>query len=544
MTVVTRPRPGRDVHAPMPKLRAEPAVERHAARTAQGAAVAARRELALLAVILLAGLFVRGLVAQRGLWLDETITYTQIHGLSLSEVVSRQFNGVHPPLFHILTSLWTGVVGDSPLGMRSLSIAWSAVGILAVWAWSKEAMPARSGLPAAALAAFSPFAVWYGTEARMYAQLFALAAITGWLVWRTMARGASTRRIVGLTLVATAFAFTHYFALLIIGSLGVIALSQVFVAEHRRRALAMCGALATSVGLLAIWGVVVALSRTAEPLTTVFAKPDFFTVVIAGLEMLTGFHDYVSLGIAAAAWPLLCVAVIVALPHLGRPHWRTAGLALCVGLPIAALIAAAVLRSSSVFDSRYLTVAVPAAYVLGGRVWLGIGAGRIRAVLAAVLIAAGIASTVQQNYDRGNPRLYGLRDAITTVNTYARPGDGVLIVPEVLELNGTDPVLGYYPLAPGLRRFDTTPEGRAGTVAPEEMLTRLRETFPRRIWVVYGYDALSYAAGGDQRAGETSGGAISAEFDGFLSGKSKKLASVRFPNVTLTAYEMNWRGER
>ena len=51
-----------------------------------------------------------------------------------------------------------------------------------------EALPRRSALPAATFAALSPFAVWYATEVRMYAQVLALTALAGWLAYRVLAR--------------------------------------------------------------------------------------------------------------------------------------------------------------------------------------------------------------------------------------------------------------------------------------------------------------------------------------------------------------------
>jgi mannosyltransferase len=494
----------------------------------------------LLPVLVLAGaLLVRLAVSDRSLWLDETISLIQIDR-PFVDVITRQINGVHPPLFHVLLHGWIELFGSSTLAMRSLSILWSLVAVAGVGAWSRHAFPHVSPLPAAAFAALAPFAVWYGTEIRMYSQLFALTALGGWLSWSILAGAAHPRRrIAALGVVLAAIVYTHYFGTLFVASLGLVALTiAIRRSELRRPALAVFG-LSLLAGIVLIpWVALVISQRSAEPLSTVFDDPDFFTGLIAGIEMLTGFRSYVTLGVLAAGWPLICLLAIVLLPQLGMMHWRVAGLLTLVVGPPVGLILVSIFAERSAFDSRYLTVCVAPLYVVSGWLWTRLVQPRLRPVVGTVMVAAAISLTIWQNNDPANPKLYELREAMQTVNSFAKPGDAVMVVPQVNELGGQDPVINYYEPRDGLRYVDTSPEGRAGVVAPETMWDRVSRTKPDRIFVLYGFDSLAY----ETSDGELStGDGVSAAYDGFLDSKSRQIARLNYANVSVKVYAPRWK---
>ncbi len=497
----------------------------------------------LLPGLVLAGaLLVRLAVADRSLWLDETISLIQIDR-PLFDVITRQINGVHPPLFHVLLHGWVELFGSAPLAMRSLSILWSLVAVVGVGAWSRQAFPHISPVPAAAFAALAPFAVWYGTEIRMYSQLFALTAVAGWLSWSIIA-GAdhARRRIAALGVVLVAIVYTHYFGSLFVGSLGLVALAvAIRRSELRRRAIAVFG-LSVSAGFALVpWLALVVSQRAAEPLTTVFEDPDFFTALIAGIEMVTGFRSYAILGVIAAGWPLICFLAIALLPQLGVMRWRVAGLVALIAGPPLGLVLVSVVAERSAFDSRYLTVCIAPLYVVCGWLWTQLVQPRLRPVIGTAMVAGAIALTIWQNNDPANPKLYELREAMQAVNSYARPGDAVMIVPQVNELGGKDPVINYYEPRDGLRYVDTSPEGRAGVVAPEAMWDRVSETKPERIFVLYGFDSLAY----ETAEGELStGDGVSAAYDGFLDSKSRQIARLNYVNVSVKVYAPRWKEAR
>jgi len=505
--------------------------------TARRLSLPALSERGILLGLLAGALALRSAASGRSLWLDETISLIQVDR-PLLEVISRQVDGVHPPLYHVLLHTWSGALGSSPLALRGLSIAWSLVAIAAIWAWSREAFPGVSAVPAAAFAAFAPFTVWYATEVRMYAQLLALTALSGWLAWSVMGRPRAWHRYAALCAALVALLYTHYFATLFVGSLGLVA---VVVAAtriaSRRGAAAVVGSCAAAFALLGPWLAWVAVHREARPLTTVFRDPDFFTALIAGLEMLIGFHSFALLGLLAAGWPLLCLIALAVVRHTGAPSWRGSGLAVLLLLPPLVLIAVSLLAPRSAFDSRYLTVCAAPLYLLAGRAFADLPGRRVRVALALALAAAGMATAVWQNYDRSNPKLYELREAMASVNEFGRPGDALMLVPQVNELGSRDPVLNYYRPAAGLRVVDTSLDGGPAIVAPPDMWRRLRATRPERVFVVYGFNALTYSS----QSGVLTGGGLSSAYDSYLADRSRMVGSLRYANVTLRVYAPSWR---
>ena len=352
---------------------------------------------------------------------------------------------------------WIGLFGTSPLALRSLSIAWSAVTVLAAWGWSREALPRRSALPAATFAALSPFAVWYATEVRMYAQVLALTALAGWLAYRVLARGPRPLDLLGLGLCLTALAWTHYLASLFLGALAALALALLVWRPAGRRAaawvMALCVAALASLGP---WLAYVAAHRSAtSPDPTHYPVPNFYSVVIADAQMFAGFLPFDVLGRLSALWPLGCLLAIGLLPRMRRVRWPVGGLVLLAALPAATLVAASVLGPRSAFDPRFLAVCAVPLYLLAG----GLLAGLPRAAaicVVAVLACGGAAAAVWQNSSPANPKLYDYEGAMRRINALARPGDVVLLLPN-FSAAGVDgePVYDYYPLAPGVRAIET-----------------------------------------------------------------------------------------
>jgi len=493
-------------------------------------------------LVLAGALLVRLAVSDRSLWLDETISFIQVDR-PLADIVTRQIDGVHPPLYHLLLHGWIELFGPSALAMRLLSIGWSLLAVGAVAAWSRQAFPHLSAVPAAAFAAFAPFAVWYGTEVRMYSQVFALTAAGGWLAWSILdGAAAPRRRLAGLGLVLVAVVYTHYFGALFVASLGLAALVLgIRRPDLRRRALAVFAASGLAGVALVPWLALVISQRAAEPLSTVFDPPNFFSGLIAGIEMLTGFRSYALLGVVAAGWPLICLLALVLLPKLGAMRWRAGGLLCLVLGPPLGLVLISLATDRSAFDSRYLTVCAAPLYVLAGWLWARLVGPRARPVLGALAVVAAVGLTVWQNHDPGNPKLYELREAMQTVNAFARPGDAMMIAPQVNELGGRDPVVNYYEPRRGLRYVDTSPAGRAGVVPAETMWNRVSRTRPRRIFVLYGFDSLVYETPDGAVA---TGDGVSAAYDRYLDERSRRVARLDYANVTLKVYAPRWKERR
>jgi 4-amino-4-deoxy-L-arabinose transferase-like glycosyltransferase len=140
-----------------------------------------KQQLIILGVILLASIFLRftSVIESRDFWYDEAFT-----GILLKQDFSQMnqsiFDDVHPPLYYWLAKPWASLGDYSPLAIRSFSAFWGILTVLSLYWIGKKLFSERTGLLAAAISAFSPFAIEYSQEARMYS-LFGFLML--WAVW-------------------------------------------------------------------------------------------------------------------------------------------------------------------------------------------------------------------------------------------------------------------------------------------------------------------------------------------------------------------------
>jgi 4-amino-4-deoxy-L-arabinose transferase-like glycosyltransferase len=144
-------------------------------------------------------------------WFDEAQAAHELSlsfGSMLSSMVAHETN---PPLYFVLGWLWVHVFGSGPVALRSLSaLAGTAVVALA-YLCGRELVSRRAGLVAAALAALSPFMIWYSQEAREYMLVAAFSGAS--LLYFARAWRDPSGRNIALWALFSAFAvLTHSFA--------------------------------------------------------------------------------------------------------------------------------------------------------------------------------------------------------------------------------------------------------------------------------------------------------------------------------------------
>ena len=514
-----------------------PSRPRAPARAARAGAprrqLGARAELALVLALLLGGIALRISLAGRSLWIDELITVLKARE-SLPMLLAGLADDVHPPLYYVLLQKWIGLFGTSALALRSLSIAWSAVTVLAAWAWSREAQPRRSALPAATFAALSPFTVWYATEVRMYAQVLALTAVAGWLAYRLLARGPRPFELLALGLCLTALAWTHYLASLFLGALATLALALLLWRPAARRAAAWVLALCVvAVASLAPWLAYVAAHRApTSPDPTRYPVPNFYSVVIADAQMFAGFLPFDVLGRLSALWPLACLLVIGLLPRMRKVRWPVGGLIALAALPAATLVTASVLGPRSAFDPRFLAVCAVPLYLLAGGLLGGLPRAAVVCVVG-VLACGGAAAAVWQNSSPANPKLYDYEGALGRINALARPGDAVLLLPN-FSAAGVDgePVYDYYPLRHGVRAIETGRVVQRSAAGTRRNLAAVwqdvRRARPRRVFVI------------DDFADNPRGRAASRAAHAVLARHATRLVRLPYAHASVEIYRPSW----
>lgn len=160
---------------------------------------------------------------------DETWTwYVTAEILRTGEFWRTFALGVDAPLFVGLNVLVARVAGLSVLGLRAPPALFGVLSVLLFFRFLKRRYPGRVALPAALLASWSPFLVFYSRDARPYSQLlfFTTAFAYAFDVTRS---SSSVRRRLLLALAAVLAVTSHYFALVFLA-----AFMAVIIVEHAR----------------------------------------------------------------------------------------------------------------------------------------------------------------------------------------------------------------------------------------------------------------------------------------------------------------------
>lgn len=315
-------------------------------------------------------------------WLDEAVTAHLVR-LPLGDMLDRLPDSEStPPLYYLLAWVWERLFGHGEVGLRSLSALLGTATVPVVFAAARELLWERAALAAAALAATSPLLVWYSQEARAYALLVLLGALSFLFFARVLRRGE------GLLwwAVASALALaTHYFA-----AFPLAAEAVWLLAACGRRALPAVLAVGASGAAL----VPLAVAQSDNPK---FIEESGLGTRALQLpkQFLVGFDAplEIALGVLGA------VAAAGALALLWRSGDRRRALpAAAVALAAAGLPLLLAVAGEDYFVTRNALPALVPALIL-----LGAGAERSRALLG-VLLALGlfcvVAVAVEPSYQR------------------------------------------------------------------------------------------------------------------------------------------------
>jgi 4-amino-4-deoxy-L-arabinose transferase-like glycosyltransferase len=148
---------------------------------------------------------------------DEVSTYQDIVGHSFGTVLSTVHTGAEnsPPLFFLLA--WASAkLGDATTWIRVPSLLLGTATVPVVYAIGRETAGRIAGLIGATVLALSPFAVFYGIEARPYAAMTFFVALSTLALLRATRTG-SLRWWVLYALSATAAAYCHYTCIFVLG---------------------------------------------------------------------------------------------------------------------------------------------------------------------------------------------------------------------------------------------------------------------------------------------------------------------------------------
>jgi mannosyltransferase len=169
--------------------------------------------LALVLILLAAGVLRFYRLDARDLWYDEIFTY-DVSQNSIPQLLYDLSRDTSPPLYFLMLKYWAWIWG-SVVNLRSLSVVWALLGVWGAYLLGSQLFSRGIGLYAALLVAVNPFHIYYSQELRMYTAYTTLLLFGAYFLTRGISR--QNRRDWLLAGVFNALAlYTHYHAIFFI----------------------------------------------------------------------------------------------------------------------------------------------------------------------------------------------------------------------------------------------------------------------------------------------------------------------------------------
>jgi mannosyltransferase len=390
-------------------------------------------------VVVAAGLLLR-FWTRSGLWLDEALT-VNLARLPLHELPNALKHDGAPPLYYVLLHFWISLFGQSNDAVRSLSGVFAVLTLPVGWLCGKRFGGRATAWTLLVLLASAPFAVYYGTESRMYALVILLTGL-GFLALSRAVAAPRPGNLIALALVAAALLYSQYWSVYLIALVALWLLASIWRTRHRghpeEAPWAALIALAVGTLLFVPW-VPTFLYQAKHTGTPLAAAPNFSAVINA----LTGFTDNqgstqqtaTNQGrlLAVIYFAMLALAVfgigrtgrIIELDLRTRP--RSRGVVFVVLGTLFAAIAGGILTTSA-YSSRYAAVVFLPFLLLVALGTTTLLNAKARVIVVGLAVAAGLFSSAQ-NVTTQRTQAGAVAAAI---NEQAKPGDIIAFCPDQL----------------------------------------------------------------------------------------------------------------
>jgi mannosyltransferase len=396
--------------------------------------------IALVVITVIVGTAFR-FITPSHIWLDEALTI-EISGRHLPQLFSALRHDGSPPLYYLLLHYWMAMFGNGDVAVRALSGVLSVATLpLAYFAGRRVARVAasfghiephaelRTGVAALLLFATSPYAIRYGTEARMYCLVVFLALAFALVLARAL-EAPSRRRWAAVTVVTAALAYTHYWTLLMLASVACFLLLQ---ARRRPTYRPLClhalYAMLAAIVLFLPWApnFIFQMLHTGTP----WAPPVHAEVL---LDTVFSWAGPASIG-ALLALVLLLMAFLgfsarpaddgLHISMSGRVPGRYLAAMWLVPLVLAYLTYA---LGGSAYAERYTGISLPPFLLMAG---LGIGLLQSRAAVTGLLVLVSVTGLIG-GWSLNQDERTNASEVATRIEQQARPGDVVAYCPDQL----------------------------------------------------------------------------------------------------------------
>jgi mannosyltransferase len=372
-------------------------------------------------------------VAFSEMWLDEALS-VNVARLPLGDIPEWLRHDGAPPLYYFLLHLWTDVFGTSNYAVRSLSAVLSVATLPAIWFAGRRIAGERGAWIAVLVMASSPFAVLFGSEARMYSLVMLLVTL-GYLAVRRLLERPSLGRQAVVALLAGLLLYTQYWALYLVAVVGALLVWQAWRGpDPAQRHAARSGVVALAAGVVMFLPWVPTFLYQSEHTGTPWGDPIFITASFAfAIRDFAGGEHSEAYALLVVLIALTIVAVFgraidryrVELDVRTRPGVRGEAVVWVATLLLGGALA---FVTNGTFAGRYASVLYPL-FVLVVVYGITVFADpRVRAILLAVVVIFGLGSASRVVVGDKTQAA----QVADVIRARARPGDVVLYCPDQL----------------------------------------------------------------------------------------------------------------
>ena len=137
----------------------------------------------LLAIVVLAVILRFYDISAKDVWCDEANSVI-IAELNPSGIITRMSHDASPPLYYLLLHSWMYAFGETELALRSLSVLFGIMLIIALYFIGKRIFSEKVGLYAALIASVAPIHIMYSQQIRMYTLLSLMSLLSMYYLLR------------------------------------------------------------------------------------------------------------------------------------------------------------------------------------------------------------------------------------------------------------------------------------------------------------------------------------------------------------------------
>ena len=116
-----------------------------------------------------------------------------------------------PPLYYLLLNVWSRLLGTKDAALRLFSAVWGLACFPLLWSIGIDLGGRRTAWAACVFFAFSPLALYYSAEGRMYSLVWFLALVLAWSTLALAGRGPRSYLLLAWVFSAASGLLTHYF---------------------------------------------------------------------------------------------------------------------------------------------------------------------------------------------------------------------------------------------------------------------------------------------------------------------------------------------